>query len=105
RIGDAKLLTLVIARGRHKRQVRRVGTPLHVDAFAAALDVVAQGGAMLVGRYLEACDAERLEVEDETLDGGERRVARQGILPRLELRMAHPRVDEIHVADAALVLL
>src|SRR5205085_7038421 len=89
----------------HERQVRRVGAPLHVDAFAAALDVVAQGGAMLVGRYLGAHDAQRLEVDDETLDGGDYRVARQGILPRLELRMARPRVDEIHVADAALVLL
>ena len=60
---------------------------------------------MLVGRRLEADHALRLHVDHHTLDHRHHAVARQRILPRLERRAPDPRVHEVHLAHAALVLL
>src|SRR5258708_39234999 len=58
RIGNAKLLLLVIARGRNKRNVLTVGTPLHIVPLRASADeVIAERTTMLVRRHLQANDA------------------------------------------------
>ncbi len=55
-VGHAEPLLLVVARGGDEGEVRGVVAPLHVvpAAAAAAADVVADGGAVLVRRHLEA---------------------------------------------------
>src|SRR2546422_4811943 len=60
---------------------------------------------MLVGLHLQARDAAAVHVDDDALDHRDDLVAGQRILPRLQRRMADLRVDEVHLADVALVLL
>ena len=105
RVGDAQLFVLVIARGRHERDGRPVRAPLHVAPIAAACDVVAQRGAVLVGLHLESDYASRVDVDDDALDHGDGGVARQRVLPRLQRRVTGRGLDEIHLAVAPLILL
>jgi hypothetical protein len=63
---------------------------------------------MLVRRQLHAHDARgigRREVDDHTLDHRHDRVARQWVLPRLQIGMADLGIDQIHLADLTLILL
>ena len=60
---------------------------------------------MLVGGHPEADDARPVEIDHDALDGGDHCVAGQRILPGLELRVPDLGVDQVHFADAALVLL
>ena len=109
RIGDAQHCVLVIARGRDEREVRAVRIPLHIDPdLGPTTDhVVAERGAMRVRCGMSrAYDARRPSTSMMTrLKHRDDAVARQRILPRLERRVADLRVDEIHVAHPALVLL
>ena len=53
-VGHAQVGLLVIARGRDERHLAAVRIPLHVHPLAAALDVVAERRAVLVGAHLQA---------------------------------------------------
>src|SRR5512138_2290155 len=88
--------------------MRPVGVPLDVRPIAAATrDVIAQRRAVLIGRHLQPNDTRRgaTEVDDHTLDHRDNAVAGQWVLPGAKLGVANLRRDEIHVADAPLVLL
>ncbi len=104
-VRHAQLLAPVIARGRDERDRRSVGAPLHVGPLAAARDVVAERRSVLVGRHLEPDDLSGIDLDADALNHRDRVVARQRILPRLQRRMPGVRVDEVHLADASLILL
>ena len=83
---------LVIARGGNEREIRRIGAPLHVGPFAAAAgDVVAQRGAVLIGRHLQAHHMRIGDVDHHALNGGDHVVAGQRIFPGLQRGMADGR--------------
>ena len=105
RIGHAQLLALVVPRRRHECHRRTVRTPLHVAPDLVARDVVAQRRSMLIGRHLQPRHLARLYVDDDPLNHRDRRIARQRVLPRLQHRMPDLRLDQVHLADAALILL
>src|SRR5262245_29921926 len=99
---------LVIARAREEGEVRAVRVPVDVGQLAiAAIEVVAARGAMLVLWHLEPHDVRRCaaDVDDHALDHGHDAVAYQRVLPRFERRMTDLRSDEVHLADATLILL
>ncbi len=60
---------------------------------------------MLVRPHLEAHRALAVHVDDHALDHGDDAIARQRILPGLQLRVPDAGVHQVHLADAALVLL
>ena len=106
RVGDAHPLLAMAARGGDKRQMLGIVTPLHIRPFAAAAsDVVAQRRAMLIRRHLQPHDLRTVNIDNHALDHRHHRVARQRIFPRLQLRMADLGADQVHLADASLVLL
>ncbi len=92
---------LVVARGRHEGQPRGVGAPAHV----VHRDVVAEHGAVVVGRHLEAHDGAAVGVDHDPVQQRHRLVTGQRILPRLEHRVAGRGLDQVHLADLAFVLL
>src|SRR6266550_8001272 len=106
-IGDAQHLVLVIARCRHECDARSIGIPLHVGPTigATADDVIAQRRAMRIGRHLQTNNAPNIDIDHDAVNHGDRAVAGERILPRLQFRMADLRRDEVHVADVPLVLL
>ena len=106
-VGDAHPLLLVVAGGGDEGELFGVGGPLDVVPAAAAFaaDVVAESGAVLVGRHFEADDLDRVEIEDHALDHGDVFVAGQGVLEGGEGGMAGGDVGEVHLAGLALVLL
>src|SRR5271170_1637112 len=82
RIGFTQARLFVIARGGDEGEPGAVRAPLDVGPFgAAAGDVVAEGGTVLVGLDLEASDALAIEINDDALDGGHDVVAGQRIFP------------------------
>src|SRR2546423_13631456 len=96
----------VIARSRYERQLLRIWTPFNVSPLAAAtLNVVAQSRTMLIGWQLKTDYAGRIDFNNHPLDRGHLFIAGQWILPGLQLRMTDAGVDQVHLADAALVLL
>ena len=60
---------------------------------------------MEIGWHLEAHDGAGGGVDHDTVKQRDRLVSRERILPRLKFRVADARVDEIHLADIAFVLL
>ncbi len=105
-IGDAQRGDFVIARSGDEGQPRALLVPLHVAPFAAAAgEVIAECGAVLVGRHLEAHDAGAIEIDGDSLDGGHDRVAGQRVFPGLQGGMAYLGLHEEHFTHAALVLL
>ena len=105
-VGNAQHFLFMIARGGDKSESGTFLIPLDVGPFAAAAgDVVAQGGAVLVGRQVEAHDARAIEIDGDALDGGDHFVAGQRVLPRLERGVADLGFHQVHFADAALILL
>ncbi len=100
-VGHAEHGRLVVARRRHERQLRGVGAPGHV----VQAEVVAERGAVIVGLHLEADRRAGVDVDDDALEHRHDLVARQRVLPRLEHGVPDLRLDEVHVADLALVLL
>src|SRR5512143_161669 len=62
---------------------------------------------MLIRRHLQAYDTGRVaaHVDDHALDRRNDAVAGEWILPGAELGVTDPRVDEIHLAHVALILL
>ena len=100
RVSNPQLHVLVVARGRHERDLGAVGAPVDVGPVAAATDdVIAERAAMGIGRHGEARDPRRLDVDHHPVQHEDVLVSRQRIFPRLQLRMADARVDEIHLAD------
>ncbi len=96
----------MISRRRDKRHRRAVAVPLDVRPFApAARDVVAERRSMEIGWYLEAHGGPGRRVDHDPVKRGKRLIAGQRIFPRLKFRMANARVDQIHLADVAFVLL
>src|SRR3954470_17668683 len=96
----------MVARGRDESKMCRVRAPLNVGPFAApAGDVVAEGGAMLVRRKLKSNNAFVVDIDNHPLDGRHSLVASQGIFPRFEFRVPDVGAYQVHLADAALVLL
>ena len=82
--------------------LRAVRAPVVV----AHVDVVAERRAVEVGRHLQPRDLARVHVDDRR--GGSSpstRVAGQRVLPHAQRRVADRRLDEVHLADVALVLL
>ncbi len=104
-IRHAKVFLLVIARGRDEPHLRAVGCPLHVRPIDAALHVVTERGAMLVLAHLEARDFGTDDVDDHALDHRDVLIPGQRVLPRAQRRVPRNRVDEIHFAGLALILL
>jgi hypothetical protein len=104
-VGHTHLLAPVIPRGRDECHRGAVRTPLHVAPLAAARHVVAQGRAMLIGRQLQTHDLAAVHVDDDAVDHCHRGVAGQGVLPGLQRRVSDRRVHQVHLADAALILL
>ena len=106
RVGHAEVRLLVIARRRHERHVRSIGIPLHIRPFTGRTrHVITQRGAMLVGGHLQSRHLGRIDVNDDTLNGGDDAVAGQRVRPRLQRWMARRGVRQVHHADTALVLL
>ena len=67
----------MIAGGRDEGELRAVGVPLDVGPVgAAADDVIAEGGAMGVGRHLEAGGRSGLDIDDHPADSKDHAVAR-----------------------------
>src|SRR5580704_6159756 len=86
--------------------MRCVRTPLDVGPLAAAAgDVIAESGAVLIGRKLQANYFGTVEIDDHALDGGDDFVGGKRILPGFELWMADFCFDKVHFSGAALVLL
>src|ERR1035441_8619669 len=65
-VGDAQHFLFMIARGGDESELGTLLIPLDVGPFAAAAgDVVAQGGAVLVGRQVQAHDARAIEIDGD----------------------------------------
>ncbi len=60
---------------------------------------------MLVGRHSQSHQRPLIDVDNHPLDHRDHRVSRQWVLPGLEIQMPDPRVGQVHLADAALILL
>ena len=60
---------------------------------------------MRVRRHLQTDDPRGIDIDDDALNLEDLVVAGQRILPRFELRMADGGVHQIHLADAAAVVL
>ncbi len=106
RVGHAELLMLVIARGGHEREGRAIGAPLHVVPLAvAAGQVVTERRPVLVGRHLQADNGLGSNIDHDAVNHRHDLVARQRVFPRLQGRVPDLRVDEVHLANLALVLL
>jgi len=60
---------------------------------------------MEIGWDLEAHGGPGRRVHDDPVKRGKRLIPGQWIFPRLKFRMANTRVDQIHLADVAFVLL
>ena len=106
RVGEAQLLEGVIPRSRDKGQASAVVAPLHVRPLSTpARHVVAQRGTVLIGIHLERHETPAVDLDHDTVNHGDDFVAGQRVLPRLERRMPDPGVDQIHLADVALILL
>src|SRR5947207_2371994 len=70
-IGDAKLLAFVIARGRDKGKLHRIGSPLNIGPLTpSALQVVAQRRAVLIWWQLESDHARSVDFDYDSLDHG-----------------------------------
>ena len=105
-VGEAHLLLAMSTRGGYESEVFGIVGPLNVGPFAAAAgDVVAEGGAVLIRRHLDAHDLRAVDINNDALNHGHVRVAGEGIFPGFEFRMPDLGVDQIHFADLALVLL
>ena len=110
-VSEAQFLVFVIAGSGDESERFRVRSPL--DVFPArrvvephaAGDVVAEGGAVLVGRHFEADDGAGIRVDDDALDHGDGVIAGKRIFPLMQDRVADFCLDQVHVADVALVLL
>src|SRR5687767_13155898 len=96
----------MVARRGDERELRGVRAPLHVDpVVAAAYDVVAERRAVRIRWYLQPDDLPRVDVDDHARDREDVLVPGQRVLPGLQPWMADARVDEIHFARLARVVL
>ena len=96
----------MIARRTDEGELRAILVPLNVGPFAApAGDVVAQRGAVLVGRQFHAHHARPIQIDRDALDRGHYFIAGQRVLPRLQRGVPHFGFHQIHFAHAALILL
>ena len=98
---------LVISRCRHEREVRRIRIPLNIDpAFNPPTDdMIAKRRAVGIGRHLQPDHPRCVDIDDDALKHRDRAVAGERIFPCLQLRVAYFGGDEVHLTDAALVLL
>ncbi len=96
----------MIARGRDEGKFGAFLVPLHVGPVAAAAGhVVAQRGAVLVGRQLQTHHARAIQIDGDALDRGDHIIARQRVLPRLQRGVPHLGFHQVHFAHSALILL
>ena len=95
----------MVARGRQKRDLTTVWTPLHVGPGPAADDVIAQRRAVRIGRHQQSGQLLRVDVDDHTFDHEDLCVAGKRVLPRLQRRRPDVRADQIHLTHAAAVVL
>ena len=100
-VGHAHRGDLVVARGADEGQLRAVVAPLVVVHG----DVVAQHGAVEVGRHLEARHRLGVHINDHSAHHAHELVARQRHLPLREGGVAHLVAHHIEVAELAVVLL
>ncbi len=97
---------LMIARRRNKCELSTIGIPLHVGPLTtAAYKIVAECRAMLIGRRLQPDHPWSVYLDYHPLYGRGYVVTGKRILPRLQIRMADPGINQVHLADATLVLL
>ena len=99
---------LVVPRRRHEGELGAIRRPLDVGKGAAAVDVVTDGGSVLVRGHVEAHhpgSLRAIHVDDHPVDAENHRVLGQGVFPRLQLRVAHLRGDQIHHSHAPPVVL
>ena len=89
--------------GRDEAQLR----PVRAPQVLAHVDVVFRHRAMEVRRHQQARHLAGVDVDDDAADHGDVGIAGERILPRAEHRVAavDRRLDQVHVADLALVLL
>jgi len=94
----------VVARGGNEGQRRSIRLPLPI----ADAHVVAEHRPVVVRRHLEADHLRRVHVDDDPVEHRHHLVAGQGELGNAQRRVGHRvhgRVDQIHLAHLALVLL
>jgi hypothetical protein len=105
RVGHAQRHVAGITGDGDERDVRAVGVPLHVQQPVADGDVVVDRRALRVRRHLQPHHARGLDLDDHAVHAERHGVRRQRVAPLLQLRRAHVRRDQVHVADAAGILL
>ena len=105
-VGYAEPLLLVVAGSGDEGEMGVVGREFDVvPGGAAAGYVVAERGAVLVGRHLQTHDGVCRHVDDDALDHGDVFVADERVFPCFERGMAVGDGNQIHLAGLALVLL
>ncbi len=106
-IGDTEPLVPAVARGGNQGQRLAVRRPLQVVPVArrVATDVITKARQALLRRHLEAYRSVVGDIDHHRLNHEHVLVPSERIFPLLQMRMAQPRVDQVHVADLALILL
>src|SRR6185437_429117 len=101
RVGELDGFVLVVARRVHVCELRSIRAPYEIGH----VDVVAQHGAVIGRSVLETDHLRVVHVDDYARDHRDHTVTWIRALPVIQVRVAHARVDEIHVADVAIILL